>query len=128
MKWNSKILHNTRVFSAPLPHLPWNGYAKQTQEYLRSLRRVPIRFHLDAFVGEYVGDVAIELHEMCNCTLFALICTTCELLYDALLTMFHVRSFFCHHHNKVKRFGVGYPGEGKPQRGTREPPSYIPAV
>eukprot|EP00903_Cladosiphon_okamuranus_P015886 g14672.t1 len=45
-------------------------------EYLRSLQRVMVRFHLDAFVGELVGDVAIELFENCGCTLFALICTT----------------------------------------------------
>lgn len=45
---------------------------------MKSLRRVTMRFHLTAFAGEFVGDVAIELHEKCDCTLFALVCTTCE--------------------------------------------------
>lgn len=65
----------------PPPH-PTPGVNMNThppQEYLRSLQRVTIRFHLDAFAGEFVGDVAIELFENCGCTLFALICTTCEL-------------------------------------------------
>ena len=35
-----------------------------------------IRFHLDAFTGECAGDVAVELHRECGCTLFALIYTT----------------------------------------------------
>ena len=48
------------------------------QEYLRSLQRVMIRFHLEAFTGEYAGDVAIELYRECDCTLLALICTTCS--------------------------------------------------
>lgn len=52
------------------------------QEYLRSLERVMVRFHLDAFAGEFLGDTAIELFENCGCTLFALICTTCELLFQ----------------------------------------------
>ncbi|CAN0056547.1 unnamed protein product [Ascophyllum nodosum] len=47
-------------------------------EYLRSLQRVMIRFHLEAFTGEYAGDVAIELYRECDCTLLALICTTCS--------------------------------------------------
>ena len=56
--------------TAPLP------IARNPQEYLRSLQRVIIRFHLDAFTGEHAGDVAVELHRECGCTLFALICTT----------------------------------------------------
>lgn len=48
---------------------------ERAQEYLRSLQRVTTRFRLDAFAGEAVGDVTIELYENCSCTLFALIGT-----------------------------------------------------
>ncbi|CAM9399544.1 unnamed protein product [Ectocarpus sp. 6 AP-2014] len=47
-------------------------------EYLRSLRRVTLRFRLTCFAGECTGDAAIELHEKCGCILFALICNVCS--------------------------------------------------
>lgn len=51
-----------------------SGKNKTNQEYLRSLHRVLIRFHLGpAFSAERVGDVAMELYRECQCTLFALV-------------------------------------------------------
>ncbi|CAM9278886.1 unnamed protein product [Ectocarpus fasciculatus] len=47
-------------------------------EYLRSLRRVTLRFRLTCFAGDCVGDAAIELHEKCGCILVALICNACS--------------------------------------------------
>lgn len=61
----------------PPPTPPFNTRLP-TKEYLRSLQRVMIRFHLEAFSGEYVGDVALELYRECECVLFVLICTTCS--------------------------------------------------
>lgn len=37
-----------------------------------------IRFSLNAFSGERTGDMAVEVHQECECTLFALICNTCS--------------------------------------------------
>lgn len=42
-----------------------------------------IRFHLDAFTGEFAGDVAVELHRECGCTLFALICSSSSLSFSS---------------------------------------------
>lgn len=69
------------IFSPVSEPLPLGVDVNTTiQEYLRSLQRVTVRFHIDAFAGEFVGDAAVELFENCGCTLFALVCATCEQL------------------------------------------------